>query len=78
MTATGLYARILTSRGSRGAVYVFDSGREIDNFTVPAVYANDLAEIEIGAKMHGWRFLGTPEITAPGQLLVQVEPRSDA
>lgn len=78
MTATGLYARILTSQDSKGAVYVFDSGREIANFIIPAVYANNPGEIARGALMFGWRFLGTPEITAPGQLLVQVEPRSDA
>ena len=67
------HARILTSQADTGSVFVFDSGTEVYNFTVPAVYADDLAEVEIGAKMHGWRFLDTPERVGPDQYVVRVE-----
>lgn len=69
----GLYARIRTSQADTGSVYVFDSGTEVYNFTVPAVFADNLAEVEIGAKMHGWRFLDTPERVGPDQYVVRVE-----
>ena len=73
---SGLYARILTSTDDKGAVYVFDSGSEIDHFVVPAVYADDLMEISIGASMHGWTFLGQPEHVEDNQYFVRVERRA--
>lgn len=73
----GLYARILTATdGEKGRVCVFDSGSEIDHFVVPAVYADDLMEISIGASMHGWTFMGQPEHVEGNQYFVRVERRA--
>jgi hypothetical protein len=77
----GLYARIVTATdGEQGHVYVFNSGTEIYNFTVPPTYSDNLDEIAIGAKMFSWRFLDEPQQVKPGQFVVRVEriPNPDA
>lgn len=73
----GLYARIVTATdGESGHVYVFDSGREVYDFSVPAVYADDLEEIAIGARMFGWQFLASPEAAEDSHYVVPVARRA--